>query len=335
MRPPLRTEEGVALARTATAMLDISDGIAAGRGAHRGALGLPRRRSSSSASRSPTGATIDDLGFGEDYELLAAVPEPGRAPVDRPLRGRRGRRAAAARAAVSLFQVGITTVPLRNSRCAAAVATATLEPLAGYFVRRICWAGSCSCSDHLRDVHHLLRDPDRPLRGQSRRTELLDARHPRARCTSTARSTSEYGQFVWRVAHGSLGQLVHDPRGRRRRSSSDAAPVTAALVFGGAVIWLLIAIPIGILSALRPRSLLDRAAMVFVLIGISAHPVWIGLVLSYFLGFRLHLTPVARLLRLLQPAAGRRLRRAARSGRRTWCCPGSRSRCSSPRSTCG
>jgi thiamine monophosphate kinase len=24
------------------------------------------------------GATIDDLGFGEDYELLAAVPEPGR-----------------------------------------------------------------------------------------------------------------------------------------------------------------------------------------------------------------------------------------------------------------
>ena len=24
------------------------------------------------------GATIDDLGFGEDYELLAAVPDPGR-----------------------------------------------------------------------------------------------------------------------------------------------------------------------------------------------------------------------------------------------------------------
>ena len=38
-----------------------------------------------------------------------------------------------------------------------------------------------------------------------------------------------------------------------------AAPVTASLVLGGAILWLLIAIPIGIISALRPRSLIDRA----------------------------------------------------------------------------
>src|SRR5690349_20840855 len=41
-----------------------------------------------------------------------------------------------------------------------------------------------------------------------------------------------------------------------------AAPVTASLVFGGAVLWMMVALPIGILSALRPRSLLDRIAMV-------------------------------------------------------------------------
>ena len=45
----------------------------------------------------------------------------------------------------------------------------------------------------------------------------------------------------------------------------DAAPVTASLVIGGAILWMLLAIPIGVLSALRPRSLLDRAAMIFVL----------------------------------------------------------------------
>ena len=33
--------------------------------------------------------------------------------------------------------------------------------------------------------------------------------------------------------------------------------------------------------------------MVFVLIGISAHPVWIGLMLSYFLGYKWDLFPVA------------------------------------------
>jgi peptide/nickel transport system permease protein len=64
-----------------------------------------------------------------------------------------------------------------------------------------------------------------------------------------------------------------------------AAPVTASLVFGGAILWMLIAIPIGVLSALRPRSLLDRVSMTFVLVGISAHPIWIGLVLSYVFGY--------------------------------------------------
>ena len=73
----------------------------------------------------------------------------------------------------------------------------------------------------------------------------------------------------------------------------DAAPVTASLVFGGAVLWMLIALSIGIFSALRPRSLIDRAAMVFVLIGVSAHPVWIGLIFSYFFGFKWHVTPIA------------------------------------------
>jgi len=72
----------------------------------------------------------------------------------------------------------------------------------------------------------------------------------------------------------------------------NAAPVTASLVFGGAVFWMLIALPVGILSAVRPRSLLDRIAMVFVLVGISAHPVWIGLIFAYFFGFKAGLFPI-------------------------------------------
>jgi peptide/nickel transport system permease protein len=81
-----------------------------------------------------------------------------------------------------------------------------------------------------------------------------------------------------------------------------AAPVTASLVIGGVVIWLLIAFPIGILSALRPRTLVDRAAMVFVLIGVSAHPVWIGLLLSYVVGFKLGLTPLGGYCDLINPS---------------------------------
>jgi peptide/nickel transport system permease protein len=83
---------------------------------------------------------------------------------------------------------------------------------------------------------------------------------------------------------------------------AQAAPVTASLVFGGAVVWMLIALPIGILSALRPRSLLDRFAMVFVLIGISAHPIWIGLIFAYFLGFKLGAFPISGYCDMINPS---------------------------------
>jgi peptide/nickel transport system permease protein len=82
----------------------------------------------------------------------------------------------------------------------------------------------------------------------------------------------------------------------------EAAPVTASLVIGGAILWMLVALPVGILSALRPRSLLDRAGMVFVLIGISAHPVWIGLILIYFVGYKAELTPLGGYCDMINPS---------------------------------
>jgi peptide/nickel transport system permease protein len=83
-----------------------------------------------------------------------------------------------------------------------------------------------------------------------------------------------------------------------------AAPVTASLVVGGAILWMLIAIPVGILSALRPRSLLDRTSMTFVLIGISAHPVWIGLIFAYFFGFKWGITPITGYADFINPPLG-------------------------------
>ncbi len=94
------------------------------------------------------------------------------------------------------------------------------------------------------------------------------------------------------IFHGSLGESFVNRQSVDSIIGKDA-PVTASLVFGGAVFWLALSIPVGILSALRPRSILDRVTMTFVLIGISAHPVWIGLILSFVVGYKLGLTPIA------------------------------------------
>jgi peptide/nickel transport system permease protein len=113
---------------------------------------------------------------------------------------------------------------------------------------------------------------------------------------------TQYGKFLGRLAPISFSGGFHLKSPNLGRSFvnrrdvntvvGQAAPETASLVFGGMVLWMLFAIPIGILSALRPRSLLDRASMTGVLIGVSAHPVWIGLILIYVFAYTFHLFPL-------------------------------------------
>jgi peptide/nickel transport system permease protein len=105
------------------------------------------------------------------------------------------------------------------------------------------------------------------------------------------------------VFEGSLGRSFVNRQDVNDIVAS-AAPVTASLVFGGAILWLLVSIPVGVLSALRPRSLLDRGAMILVLLGISAHPVWIGLILSYVFGAQLQWTPIAGYCDFVNPSVG-------------------------------
>ncbi len=97
-----------------------------------------------------------------------------------------------------------------------------------------------------------------------------------------------------------VGHIVRADLGNSRRTREPvvhvirrAAPATASLVIGSAILWLLMAFPIGIISALRPRSLIDRAGMVFVLIGISAHPLWLSYMIAYVFGYRLGWFPIA------------------------------------------
>jgi peptide/nickel transport system permease protein len=61
----------------------------------------------------------------------------------------------------------------------------------------------------------------------------------------------------------------------------DRLPATISLTVGAAVVWLLSGILVGVISAVRSRTLLDRVAMGAALVAISAPVYWLGLVALY------------------------------------------------------
>jgi peptide/nickel transport system permease protein len=58
-------------------------------------------------------------------------------------------------------------------------------------------------------------------------------------------------------------------------------PATIFLVTGAVILWMAIAIPVGVISAVRQRSLLDRSTMITTLAFISAPVFWLGLLALY------------------------------------------------------
>jgi peptide/nickel transport system permease protein len=71
-----------------------------------------------------------------------------------------------------------------------------------------------------------------------------------------------------------------------------AAPATLSLVFGAAVIWVIVAIAMGIAAAKFRGRLLDPLLMILALIGISAPVFWVGQVANLISQGGLHSTPL-------------------------------------------
>jgi peptide/nickel transport system permease protein len=73
---------------------------------------------------------------------------------------------------------------------------------------------------------------------------------------------------------------------------TERLPATIELATGALLISLIIALPVGIISAVRQNSVVDRLSMAGAFLGISMPGFWLGIILILLLSVRLHLLPV-------------------------------------------
>ncbi|HLW58590.1 MAG TPA: nickel ABC transporter permease [bacterium] len=102
----------------------------------------------------------------------------------------------------------------------------------------------------------------------------------------------QFGLFVWRLAHGDLGRSIRTGR----PVASEIAlrlPYTLRLTAASMVVAIALGLVFGTLAAIHHRRLLDYAATVVALAGISLPSFWFGLVLILIFSYYLRWLPPA------------------------------------------
>jgi peptide/nickel transport system permease protein len=124
---------------------------------------------------------------------------------------------------------------------------------------------------------HLVRgDPVRLALGTRYSQEAYDAL--RARNGLDQPLVEQYFRWAGRALTGDLGVSFRSGE-PVTVLIGERLPATLTLAFAAILLALLIAVPLGTLSALRPRSLTDRVATVISQIGISVPDFWLAIVL--------------------------------------------------------
>src|SRR3990172_7341161 len=103
----------------------------------------------------------------------------------------------------------------------------------------------------------------------------------------------QYVKFLGRVVRGDLGMSISsdEPVSRLIR---ERLPATIELTFAAMTVALAIAIPAGVISAIRKYSAVDTAGTVAALLGVSMPNFWLGVMLIFLFALRLGWLPASR-----------------------------------------
>ncbi len=102
----------------------------------------------------------------------------------------------------------------------------------------------------------------------------------------------QYTDYIKNLLQGDMGNSLKNNRPVFEEITS-RLPITIELAFYSILITIVLGLIAGIISAIRPYSLMDVGLMVVALLGISLPSFWLGILLMYVFSVQLHWLPVA------------------------------------------
>ena len=132
-------------------------------------------------------------------------------------------------------------------------------------------------------IHLIPGDPAAAIAGEGARPE--DIISVRKALGLDQPLWTQYVQYLARLAHGDLGRSFRTNE-LVAREIFDRYPATIQLAFGAMFVALLVAFPLGMISAIYRNSWIDNVARFFALIGVSMPSFWFGPLL--IIAFAIH-----------------------------------------------
>src|ERR1044072_3626516 len=122
-------------------------------------------------------------------------------------------------------------------------------------------------------IHLIPGDPALQIAGEGARPEDIIAVHKALGLDEPL--LKQYVHYLVRIVHGDLGKSFHtgDPV---VKEIAERYPATIQLALGEMFVALLVAFPLGIISAIYRNSWIDNVARFFALIGVSMPSFWFG-----------------------------------------------------------
>lgn len=131
-------------------------------------------------------------------------------------------------------------------------------------------------------------DPTYVLAGEERSPETIE--HLRRELGLDKPLPLQFGSFLVNAVQGDLGRSYYT-RNPVAEEIARRYPRTFTLAVAGVLLSLAVGLPLGVLAAMRPYSMLDSLSMIVALAGVSIPGFWLALLLIYVFSIQLRWLP--------------------------------------------